>query len=119
VGGRKYALRRLAEDGTAEAEIVGVGVPPSGDSNDRPLLVRLVKDGTIVGDEPLEVMRQRHLRARAELPLDALKMSRGEPVIKTVYPGAGEDAASPFRPSAEAPVASSVGEPIAATSEEL
>jgi nicotinate phosphoribosyltransferase len=119
VGGRKYALRRLAEDGTAEAEIVGVGVPPSGDSNDRPLLVQLVKDGTIVGNEPLEVMRQRHLRARAELPLDALKMSRGEPVIKTVYPGAGEDAASPFRPSAEAPVASSVGEPIAGTSEEL
>jgi nicotinate phosphoribosyltransferase len=119
VGGRKYALRRLAEDGTAEAEIVGVGVPPSGDSNDRPLLVQLVKDGTIVGDEPLEVMRRRHLRARAELPLDALKMSRGEPVIKTVYPGAGEDAASPFRPSAEAPVASSVGEPIVATSEEL
>jgi nicotinate phosphoribosyltransferase len=119
VGGRKYALRRLAEDGIAEAEIVGVGVPPSGDSNDRPLLVQLVKDGTIVGNEPLEVMRQRHLRARAELPLDALKMSRGEPVIKTVYPGAGEDAASPFRPSAEAPVASSVGEPIAGTSEEL
>jgi nicotinate phosphoribosyltransferase len=90
VGGRKYALRRLTEEGLAEAEIIDVGVPPSGDSNDRPLLVQLVKDGTIVGDEPLEAMRRRHLRARAELPLDALKMSRGEPVIKTIYPSAGE-----------------------------
>jgi nicotinate phosphoribosyltransferase len=115
VGGRKYALRRLSDEGTAEAEIVGVGVPPSGDSNDRPLLVQLVKDGTIVGDEPLEAMRQRHLRARAELPLEALKMSRGEPVIETIYPGTGEGATSPFRTATdgEPPVGSSVGEPIA------
>ena len=43
VGGRKYAFRRLSEQGTAEAEIVGVGVPPDGDANDRPLLVPLVE----------------------------------------------------------------------------
>jgi nicotinate phosphoribosyltransferase len=85
IGGRKYALRRLSEDGTAEAEIIGIGEPPIGDSNDRPLLVQLVKDGEIVGDESLETIRERHLRARAELPLDALKMSRGDPVIKTSY----------------------------------
>jgi nicotinate phosphoribosyltransferase len=115
IGGRKYALRRLSGEGTAEAEIVGVGVPPSGDSNDRPLLVQLVKDGTIVGDEPLEAMRQRHLRARAELPIDALKMSRGEPVIKTIYPGAVEGATSPFSTDAigQSSRASSAGEPIA------
>jgi hypothetical protein len=35
-------------------------------------------------------MRERHLRARAGLPLEALKMSRGEPVIETVFPGTGE-----------------------------
>ena len=45
VGGRKYALRRLSEQGTAEAEIIGIGAPPSGDSNDRPLLVQLVDGG--------------------------------------------------------------------------
>ena len=28
---------------------------------------------------------QRHQRVRAELPIEALKMSRGEPVIETVY----------------------------------
>ena len=90
VGGRKYALRRLSEQGTAQAEIVGIGVPPTGDSNDRPLLVQLVEAGEIVGDESLETMRQRHLRSRAELPLDALKMSRGEPVIETIFAGTVE-----------------------------
>ena len=41
VGGRKYALRRLSEQGTAQAEIIGLGVPLSSDGNDRPLLVQL------------------------------------------------------------------------------
>jgi nicotinate phosphoribosyltransferase len=97
IGGRKYARRRLSEQGRAEAEIVGVGPPPSGNSNDRPLLVQLVKEGKIVGEEPLETTRQRHIRARAELPLEALKMSRGEPVIKTVYAGIGESGESLYR----------------------
>jgi nicotinate phosphoribosyltransferase len=55
VGGRKYALRRLSDQGTA-------------------------------GEESLDTSRERHRRARAELPLEALKMSRGEPVIDTIYP---------------------------------
>jgi nicotinate phosphoribosyltransferase len=97
VGGRKYALRRLSEDGTATAEIIGVGVPPRGDANDRPLLVQLVDGGRIVGDEPLDAMRQRHLRSRAELPLEALKMSRGEPVIETVFGGIGGDTRNPYQ----------------------
>jgi len=85
VGGRKYALRRLSEQGTAEAEIIGIGAPPSGDSNDRPLLVQLVDGGKIIGEESLDTSRERHRSARAELPLEALKMSRGEPVIDTIY----------------------------------
>ena len=87
VGGRKYALRRLSEQGTAEAEIIGIGAPPSGDSNDRPLLVQLVDGGKIIGEESLDTSRERHRSARAELPLEALKMSRGEPVIETIYSG--------------------------------
>jgi nicotinate phosphoribosyltransferase len=87
VGGRKYALRRLSEQGTAEAEIIGIGAPPSGDSNDRPLLVQLVEGGKIIGEESLNTSRERHRSARAELPLEALKMSRGEPVIETIYSG--------------------------------
>jgi nicotinate phosphoribosyltransferase len=87
VGGRKYALRRLSEQGTAEAEIIGIGAPPSGDSNDRPLLVQLVDGGKIIGEESLDTSRARHRSARAELPLEALKMSRGEPVLDTIYSG--------------------------------
>jgi nicotinate phosphoribosyltransferase len=121
VGGRKYALRRLSEQGRAEAEIVGVGVPPSSDSNDRPLLVQLVKEGKIVGEEPLETIRQRHVRVRAELPLEALKMSRGEPVINTVYAGVDEGGTDTHRtnPSGELPATSNAGEPIAGPTREL
>ncbi len=85
VGGRKYALRRLSEQGTAETEIIGIGAPPTGDSNDRPLLVQLVDGGKIIGEESLDTSRERHRNARAELPLEALMMSRGEPVIDTIY----------------------------------
>jgi nicotinate phosphoribosyltransferase len=101
IGGRKYALRRLSEEGTAEAEIVGVGVPPEGDNNDRPLLVQLVESGKIVGEESLETIRQRHLRSRAELPLDALKMSRGEPVIETIWAGTDDLRSDPYRTTQE------------------
>ena len=115
VGGRKYALRRLSDEGTAVAEIVGIGTPPSGDSNDRALLVKLVDGGKIVGDETLGIMRERHLRSRAELPLEALKMSRCEPVIETVFLGIGEDVRNPYRtePSGQVPVSSAVEEAIA------
>jgi nicotinate phosphoribosyltransferase len=115
VGGRKYALRRLSDQGTAVAEIIGIGTPPSGDSNDRALLVKLVDGGKIVGDETLGIMRERHLRSRAELPLEALKMSRGEPVIETVFLGIGEDVRNPYRtePSGQVLVSSAVQEAIA------
>jgi nicotinate phosphoribosyltransferase len=101
IGGRKYALRRLSEQGMAEAEIVGVGVPPEGDSNDRSLLVQLVESGKIVGEESLETIRERHLRSRSELPLEALKMSRGEPVIETVWAGTHDLPSDPYRTTPE------------------
>jgi nicotinate phosphoribosyltransferase len=85
MGGRKFALRRLNAQGTAELELIGVGAPADGDHNDRDLLVPLVRRGEIVGAEDLSTARERHARSRAELPLEALKMSRGEPVIETAY----------------------------------
>jgi len=97
VGGRKYAVRQLSADGVAEAELVGVGAVPRRDSDDRELLVPLVRRGEIVGREPLEAARQRHLRSRAELPIEAGKMSRGEPVLETVYAGAGTSG-NPYAP---------------------
>jgi len=83
IGGRKYALRRLDAAGAAEAELVGVGAPPSGDANDRELLVPLVTGGAVVGAEPLAAARERHLRARDELPMSARHLQRGEPAIPT------------------------------------
>jgi nicotinate phosphoribosyltransferase len=85
VGGRKYALRRRDTSGTAEAEVIGIGTAPVDDGDDRALLVPLVRDGEIVGAEPLTDARDRHAAARAELPVVVQQMSRGEPVIPTVH----------------------------------
>ncbi len=85
VGGRKYPARRL-RDGVADAELIGIDAPVSaGDAEIRPLMVKLVEAGEVVGDEPLDAARDRHRIRRAELPRDALKMSRGEPVLPTVF----------------------------------
>lgn len=85
VGGRKYALRRISPRGLAEAEVIGIGERPVDDGNDRELLVPLVRGGEIVGEEPLEAARDRHAASLAELPRKAHQLSRGEPVIPTVY----------------------------------
>lgn len=85
IGGRKFALRRLNDRGVAELELIGIGAPPAGDHNDRELLVPLVRAGDILVEEDLAAARERHRRSRAELPLEAWKMSRGEPVIDTAY----------------------------------
>ena len=88
-GGRKFAWRRRSAAGVAELEMLGIGAPADHDPDDRELLVPLVAAGEIVGEETLEQARERHRQARAELPLEALKMSRGEPVIDTVYTDPG------------------------------
>ncbi len=81
-GGRKWAARRLDGDGVAEAEVLGTGpIPP--ELADRQLLVPLVLEGEVVGREPLDAARSRHIRARAGLPLSATQLSRGEPVLTT------------------------------------
>jgi len=85
IGGRKYALRRLNSHGIAEADVIGVGAQPAGDTNDRPLLTPLVRSGEIVGQEDLEAARARHRDGLAQLPRAARKMSHGEPVIPTLY----------------------------------
>ncbi|MDG9720362.1 nicotinate phosphoribosyltransferase [Streptomyces sp. DH24] len=84
VGGRKWAARRLDEDGVAEAEVVGTGPVPE-ELAGRQLLVELVRGGEVVRREPLDTVRDRHAAARANLPLSATQLSRGEPVIPTEY----------------------------------
>ncbi|MEU4078592.1 nicotinate phosphoribosyltransferase [Streptomyces venezuelae] len=84
VGGRKWAARRPDAAGVAEAEVVGTGpVPP--ELAGHQLLVELVKGGDVVAREPLETARARHIAARAGLPMSAIQLSRGEPVLPTEY----------------------------------
>ena len=87
-GGRKAAVRRVDAHGTACAEVVTTGEPMPG-RRDRVLQVPLVRDGEVVGREPLEAARERHLRAVQELPATARQLSRGEPALPTEFVDGG------------------------------
>ena len=83
-GGRKWAVRHKDEHGTALSERVSLS-PPDAGPLDRELLVPLVVSGSVVGRETVEVARERHRAALAELPPYALQLSRGYPAIPTVF----------------------------------
>lgn len=85
IGGRKFALRRRNPQGIAEAEVIGIGTPPTDDGDDRSLLVPLIEDGKRVHTRTLDEARDHHSASRDELPPTARQMSRGEPVIPTHY----------------------------------
>ncbi len=98
-GGRKWAVREMGPDGFAVTERIvlepvaadaGPGDPSApGSASGRPLLRELVRDGVIVGREPLATARSRHAAALAELPPYTLQLSRGYPAIPTRF---GRDA---------------------------
>ncbi|MEO7130490.1 MAG: nicotinate phosphoribosyltransferase [Dermatophilaceae bacterium] len=85
VGGRKWALRRLSDRGVAQTEVIGIGEAPHNDGNDRPLMIELVRDGAVIDHQDIHEARARHEASRAELPRAAGQLSRGEPVIPTIY----------------------------------
>ncbi|MEU7001343.1 nicotinate phosphoribosyltransferase [Nonomuraea sp. NPDC046570] len=83
-GGRKRAFRMLDEAGAyADTELITI----SGDAPDGgvPLLRELVRDGAVVGREPLTAARDRHREAVALLPQDALHLGRGYAAIPTEF----------------------------------
>ncbi|GCD45515.1 nicotinate phosphoribosyltransferase [Streptomyces paromomycinus] len=82
LGGRKWSARRLDEHGVAEAEVVGTGPVPA-EFAERQLAVPLVRGGEVVAREPLDAARERHIAARAGLPMSAMQLSRGEAVLPT------------------------------------
>jgi nicotinate phosphoribosyltransferase len=88
VGGRKQPVRTLRE-GTAIAEDIYVEDPPVGAEAGRPLLVDLVRNGEpapqYLGTSGVESARSHHAAVMAELPAQALSLSRGEPAIPTRY----------------------------------
>jgi len=86
VGGRKVPVRRLI-DGVAVEETIAVedSTIPEG----RQLLATYIEDGEFRpehrGADGVLAAREHHRAAVAELPVDALRLSRGEPAIPTVY----------------------------------
>jgi nicotinate phosphoribosyltransferase len=87
VGGRKYAVRRHAGDGTALAEVVS-SEPIATRDGDRDLVVPLVRAGAVCDDaSPADALRQaraHHEQVRTTLPPEGWALSRGEPVLETV-----------------------------------
>ena len=88
-GGRKYALRKLDERGTATQEIVGVGPPPGGRRQRQAPAAAVIRDGELLpgwtGAEAVLRARQRHADTMAELPAVVNRLQRGEPAIPTIY----------------------------------
>ncbi|MEU4578065.1 MULTISPECIES: nicotinate phosphoribosyltransferase [Nonomuraea] len=82
-GGRKEAYRLLDDTGHYETELVTTsGLVPEGGI---PLMHELVRDGRVVGREPLDEARARHADAVARLPQDALHLGRGYAAIPTEF----------------------------------
>ncbi|QWF82590.1 nicotinate phosphoribosyltransferase [Amycolatopsis sp. CA-230715] len=87
-GGRKFALRRHRETGTAIEEVVYPAAAPRPDlgEHDLELQIPLVRDGQLVDGLPtLEDSRQRLRKALVSVPWEGLKLSHGEPAIPTVF----------------------------------
>lgn len=88
VAGRKVPVRSL-DHGVAAEETIYVEEPESLPKPGRGLLVDLVRDGEVddahLGPAGVAAAREHHVAAIAELPFAAFGLSRGEPVIPTVY----------------------------------
>lgn len=88
VAGRKVAVRSLAK-GVAVEETIYVEEPESLPKPGRELLVNLITDGVAApqwsGAGGVALAREHHAAAIEELPLAAFGLSRGDPVIPTVY----------------------------------
>ncbi|WP_207114073.1 MULTISPECIES: nicotinate phosphoribosyltransferase [unclassified Frigoribacterium] len=87
VGGRKSPVRVIV-DGVATRELIRVGSSETA-SGERSLHVPLVTAGEIdarhTGPEGVARARLHRAAAVAELPDQALRLGRGEPVVPTVY----------------------------------
>ena len=88
VGGRKRAVRSL-ENGVAVAETIYVEDERQVRDDERELHVPLITAGVAderwLGAAGVATAREHRSAAIAELPVDALRLSRGEPAIPTVY----------------------------------
>ncbi|MEO7124289.1 MAG: nicotinate phosphoribosyltransferase [Lacisediminihabitans sp.] len=89
IGGRKYPVRTLNDAGHATEEVIHLIAPEGSDTHHRALLVPLVTDGVpddrYSGAAGTALAREHRAAAIAELPREAFRLGRGEPVIPTRY----------------------------------
>jgi nicotinate phosphoribosyltransferase len=93
VGGRKFPVRRLNRANTAVEELIYVGEGPETSAirngSERPLLVQLVDGGEIdasyTGPAGTAKAREHRARVLKELPADAVRLGRGDPVLPTRF----------------------------------
>ncbi|MEY9950702.1 nicotinate phosphoribosyltransferase [Leifsonia sp. EB34] len=90
IGGRKHPVRRLDASGRAVAEVVHIveaGDVP--DDTGRDLFVPLVTDGEVhrehLGPEGTTRAREHRASAMRELPDEAFRLGRGDPVLPTIF----------------------------------
>ncbi|MEV0348149.1 nicotinate phosphoribosyltransferase [Nonomuraea sp. NPDC050680] len=82
-GGRKESYRLFDETGHADTELITTSGPaPEGGVR---LLHQLVRDGEVIGREPLTAARERHAETIARLPQEALHLGRGYAAIATEF----------------------------------
>lgn len=89
LGGRKRAYRRFGSHGHATAEVVRTSAVAAARDDERELLSPLLIGGEpvegVMGPEGVSAARSHRERSTAELPLDAFRLTRGEPALPTVY----------------------------------
>jgi nicotinate phosphoribosyltransferase len=87
IGGRKNAIRRINSQGIATAEVVASETLAAHDENDRELTVNFVHEGEIdaqfTSKAGTDTARAHHKFAKSQLPLQGLRLMRGDAAIVT------------------------------------
>jgi nicotinate phosphoribosyltransferase len=89
MGGRKHPIRRVDASGTAVAEAIHIVGGNQVRDSGRELLVPLIVDGALqdehLGSAGVAAAREHRASAVAELPAEAFRLGRGDPVLPTLY----------------------------------
>jgi nicotinate phosphoribosyltransferase len=89
IGGRKFAMRRHDEKGIAISELLSPGHTAEVTNLDRELLVPLIVDGQVVqnhtGPAGTLAAREFHVEAKRALPVQGLRLVRGDAAIPTRF----------------------------------
>lgn len=89
IGGRKNAIRRINSQGVATAEVIASETLAIHDENDRELTVNFVHEGQVNAEFTSKAAtasaREHHKFAKSQLPLQGLRLMRGDAAIVTEF----------------------------------